>query len=60
MSTYTGKLIKEIVNDIQNYDTGYCNPIKLKHYEEDFREACHELEERGYSRVEAERILKDE
>jgi len=59
MNQYTGKKTSEIVTEIANQDTGFCNPMKIKMANEDFADAREELIDRGYSPCEAERMLRD-
>jgi len=50
----------EIAKDGANYDTGYCNPMKNKFANEARQDAIFELEDRGYSRAEAEQMIRDQ
>jgi hypothetical protein len=50
----------DIAKSAANYDTGYCNPMKNKFANEARRDAIFELEDRGYSRSEAERLIRDQ
>jgi hypothetical protein len=43
-----------------NPDTGFCNPMKNKFANEARRDAIWELEDRGYSRAEAEQLIRDQ
>ena len=50
---------REVASEAANYDTGYCNPMKNKFANEARRDAIFELEDRGYSRAEAKRMIRD-
>lgn len=51
--------IRDIVREHQNYDTGFCNPVKIKMAQEHYENAKGEIMRRGYSEREAERMLHD-
>lgn len=50
---------QEIASDAANYDTEFCNPMKNKFANEARRDAIWNLEDRGYSRAEAEQLIRD-
>ena len=51
---------QEIAKEGANHDTGYCNPMKNKFANEARRDAIWNLEDRGYSRAEAEQMIRDQ
>ena len=51
---------QEIAKEAATADTGYCNPMKGKFADEARRDAIFELEDRGYSRAEAEQMIRDQ
>lgn len=53
------KSSQEIAKEAANYDTGFCNPMKNKFAAEARRDAIFELEDRGYTRAEAEQMIRD-
>ena len=50
----------DIAKEAANFDTGYCNPMKNKFANETRRDAIFTLEDRGYTRAEAERLIRDQ
>lgn len=50
----------EIAREAARADTGFCNPMKIKFADEGRRDAIFELEDRGYTRSEAERLIRDQ
>lgn len=40
---------QELLNDLRNIDSGYCNPIKIKMAEEDEKDIRSELKDRGWN-----------
>ena len=57
---FKGKSTAEIARAIRGQDEGYCNPYKLQMCAEDRADAIEALEDRGYSREEAKRLLDDD
>lgn len=51
---------RDIAKGAADYDSGYCNPMKNKFANEVKRDAIFELEDRGYSRSEAEQLIRDQ
>ncbi len=50
----------DIAREAARADTGFCNPMKVKFANEARRDAIFDLEDRGYTRAEAERLIKDQ
>ncbi len=57
---FNGQRTEDIVRAVKDYDTGVCNPRKIKEGQELRDDAISELMDRGYSREEADNLLKDE
>lgn len=54
------KSATDIAKEGANQDSGFCNPMKIKLANEARRDAIWELEDRGYSRAEAEQMIRDQ
>ena len=49
----------QIVAEVAQIDDGFCNPLKIKAAAEAREDAVAELEEHGFSREEAERMISE-
>lgn len=50
---------QDIAKEAASYDTGFGNPMKIKFAAEARMDAVFELEDRGYTRAEAEQMIRD-
>jgi hypothetical protein len=50
----------EIARDAAQFDSGYCNPRKIKAAGKARQDAVDSLMDRGHSRKEAERMIQNE
>lgn len=57
---YDGKSDSEVAKSGRNDGGGFCNPNSIKFANEDRSDAVRELEDRGYSRSEAENMVDDD
>lgn len=55
-----GLRVEDIVRAVKSFDTGFCNPRKVKEGQELHDDAVTELMDRGYSREEANDLLTED
>lgn len=49
----------EIAKEAASFDSGFCNPMKVQFAHEARSDAIFALEDRGYTRAEAEQMIRD-